>query len=65
MKLKPKIVILFAPIALSFGLWVDHIADWQAHAPATQQEVRIEMVNQSEADDSEVKTLPLKKIAIL
>lgn len=52
MKLKPGIVLLITPVALSFGLWVDQMIARETHAPARQQEIRIETVDQPKNADS-------------
>lgn len=52
MKLKPGLVLLITPVALSFGLWVDQMIAQETHDPARQQETRIETVDQPNADNS-------------
>jgi hypothetical protein len=63
MKLKPGIVLLIAPLALSFGLWVDQMIAQETHDPARQQEIRIETVDQPNADNSQDKeSIPTARI---
>ena len=51
MKLKPGIVLLIMPVALSFGLWVDQMIAKETHNAARQQEIKIETVDQPKDAD--------------
>lgn len=50
MKLKPGIVMLIAPVALSFGLWIDQMIAQETHNTFRQPEIKIETVDQSNTD---------------
>ena len=63
MKLKPGLVLLITPVALSFGLWVDQMIAQEMHNPARQQETRIETVDQPSADNSQDReSIPTARI---
>ncbi len=62
MKLKPKTVLLIAPVALSFGLWADQMIANEGPASARQNEIRIELVDQQEADDKEDKSTFISRV---
>lgn len=62
MRLKPKTVLLLAPVALSFGLWVDQMIASERHAPARQHEMRIEIVDQQKAGDQEEKSTLISRV---
>jgi hypothetical protein len=62
MKLKPKTVLLIAPVALSFGLWIDQMIASERYAPARQHEIRIETVDQQKAGDQEEKSTLISKV---
>lgn len=63
MKLKPGLVLLIAPLALSFGLLVDQIIASETHAPSRQQEIQVETVDQPNADHKEVENTPTSDIS--
>jgi hypothetical protein len=62
MKLKPRTVLLLAPVALSFGLWVDQMIASERYAPARQHEMRIETVEQQKAGDPEEKSTLISRV---
>jgi hypothetical protein len=62
MKLKPKTVLLIAPVALSFGLWIDQMIASERYAPARQHEIRIETVDQQKSGDQEEKSTLISKV---
>ena len=62
MKLKPRTVLLLAPVALSFGLWADQMIAWEGPTSARQDEIRIELVDQQEAGDKEEKSTFISRV---
>ena len=62
MKLKPGLVLLITPVALSFGLWVDQMIAQEMHDPARQQEIRMETVDQPRADNKDDESTLVSKI---
>jgi len=62
MKLKPGIVLLIMPVALSFGLWVDQMIAQETHERARQQEIRMETVDQPNADNKDGESTPTSRI---
>ena len=62
MKLKPRTVLLLAPLALSLGLWADQMIASEDPASDRQDKTRIEFVNQQEADDKEEKSTFISRV---